>query len=235
MTNNRDLSLWIYDLPSRGVEVEERHQSIVDAMKNISSPFSWRDIVAPEVPVRANDALSSYYRLRYPSIGVLHSGSYRIRDKRFYYDKAACDDRFSFDFTKEMESADYRSVVHHFFPELIAAIGGYRAVLHFDDYPIRYSELHKEVRKHLLKLDGIDIDGRNNIFTLHPAQFWDAELCQRALGYGRDEVIKRLTGRVPLVQPLMDGVYVVFDDNRDLTFEEFCAYNDRLKPVLGLQ
>ena len=25
------------------------------------------------------------------------------------------------------------------------------------------------------------------------------------------------------------------DLNPDLTFEEFCAYNDRLKPVLGLQ
>lgn len=34
--------------------------------------------------------------------------------------------------------------------------------------------------------------------------------------------------------PLMDGVYVVFNDNPDLSFEEYCAYNDALKPVLGL-
>jgi len=100
---------------------------------------------------------------------------------------------------------------------------------------VKYEDLHREIVATLRSSPAADIDGRNNIFTLEVAQYWDAELCQRALGYGRDEVIKRLTGKVPLVQPLMDGVYVVFNDDPDLTFEEFCAYNDRLKPVLGLQ
>jgi hypothetical protein len=34
--------------------------------------------------------------------------------------------------------------------------------------------------------------------------------------------------------PLMDGVYTVFSDTPDLTYEEFVAINDRFKPVLGL-
>lgn len=82
--------------------------------------------------------------------------------------------------------------------------------------------------------DVVDTDGRNNIFCLRPAHYWDEDLCRAAMGFGRDEVIRRLTGRVPRVEPLMDGVYVVFSDNPDLSFEEFCAYNDALKPVLGL-
>jgi hypothetical protein len=80
----------------------------------------------------------------------------------------------------------------------------------------------------------IDTNDRNNIVTLEPAMYRDGLLCQRALGYDRDEVIRRLQGKVPLVMPLMDGVYTVFSDNPDLTYEEFVAINDRFKPVLGL-
>ena len=114
------------------------------------------------------------------------------------------------------------------------AFQGYAGHGYMASHSRHYSELRAaEISK--LRLDpSIDVNGRNNIFTLNVAEYWDAELCQRALGYGRDEVIKRLSGKVPLVRPLMDGVYVVFSDNPDLTFEEFCAYNDRLKPVLGL-
>jgi hypothetical protein len=39
---------------------------------------------------------------------------------------------------------------------------------------------------------------------------------------------------VPLVMPLMDGVYTVFSDNPDLTYEEFVAINDPFEPMPGL-
>ncbi len=80
----------------------------------------------------------------------------------------------------------------------------------------------------------INVDGRNNIYTLCSANFWDDELCRRALGYGPDEVIARLEGKVPKVQPLMDGVYVVFNDNAKQTYDEFLSLNETFKPLLGL-
>ena len=39
---------------------------------------------------------------------------------------------------------------------------------------------------------------------------------------------------MPLVRPLMDGVYTVLNDNPNLSFEDFCVFNDRFKPILGL-
>ena len=80
----------------------------------------------------------------------------------------------------------------------------------------------------------MDIDGRNCIYTLKPAMFWDALLCRRALGYGPEEVIRRLDGRVPLVRPLMDGVYIVFNDDIGLTYAQFVEMNERNKAILGL-
>ena len=64
--------------------------------------------------------------------------------------------------------------------------------------------------------------------------YWDAELCQRALGYDRDEVIRRLAGKVPRVDPLMDGVYVVFNDDPALSYENFVQMNQNGKALLGL-
>lgn len=234
MSKKPNLSFWIYDIPLVNVPIEERHRSVVDAMRRLTSPFTWRGLELPATPIRKKGAFSAFYAFRYSSISVQYRGWYHIRDAKYLYDKAECDDIFSFEFKLGIPELEYASLVHQHFPNLIAAIGGYRACLPYGHYAIPYGDLHKEERVRLRDDEAIDTDGRNNIFALDPVHFWNEELCQKALGYGRDEVIHRLTGKVPLVRSLMDGVYVVFSDNPDLTFEEYCAYNDALKPMLGL-
>jgi hypothetical protein len=192
-------------------------------------------VVPPQMLSRSKGSLASFFTFRYPDSEIVFEGAYLIRDKKFLYESKACDDKLSFVIPINSVQKEYRIVLLRHFPELLSAIGGYRAAAYLGSYANQYDQIHRPVLTKLRDVDGKDIDGRNNIFTLNVVQYWDGQLCQRALGYGRDEVTKRLTGKVPLVQPLMDGVYVVFNDNPDLTFEEFCAYNDRLKPVLGLQ
>ena len=86
-----------------------------------------------------------------------------------------------------------------------------------------------------LRARGITPNGRNNIYTLSPACYWDGDLCQTALGYGCDEVIRRLAGKVPDVHPLADGVYIIFNDDPLLSFDDFLAIQHTFKPILGLQ
>lgn len=234
MSKKNDLSFWIYDIPVPSVSIEERHNSVVKGMQKLKSPFSWHDVIPPATPVRRKGDLSANYSFRYASIPVLHEGSYHIRDVKYLYDKAAYDDHFSFEFKLEKPGLNYESLVRYHFPELVAAIGGYRAALSYGYYGIWFDDRHPEARKKLRDDIVVDTDGRNNIFCLRPVHYWGENLCEAAMGFGRDEVIRRLTGKVPQVGPLMDGVYVVFSDNPDLSFEEFCAYNDALKPVLGL-
>ncbi|MBK8158581.1 MAG: hypothetical protein IPK59_07365 [Rhodospirillaceae bacterium] len=228
------VDLWIYQRPDPNESIDELYAELARRMIALNSPLSWKGALVPPAPVRDKGDLAACYSVKYTDTALKHYGAYRIRDARYIYDEKTSDDTFAFD-TKKLSANEYQNMLHYRFPEVMDAVRGYRAAAYLDYHSSKYSQLHQAQRRKLIEQANADPDGRNNIFTLNVAQFWDAELCRRALGYGRDEVIKRLTSKVPLVKPLIDGVYVVFNDNPDLTFEEFCTYNDRLKPVLGLQ
>ena len=97
-----------------------------------------------------------------------------------------------------------------------------------------YAISTNDVYKSLAEDKSININGRNNIYTLRSAQFWDAGLCRRALGYGPDEVVNRLEGHALHAEHLMDGVYIVLSDDIALSYADFVAMNERIKPLLGL-
>jgi hypothetical protein len=153
------------------------------------------------------------------------------------YEDQSCDDNLLIDFDLAKARESYRTILHDQFPKMTNAFRAYSSRTSFGLYAVKYEGgvyLTNPIYNSLKRDKSIDIDGRNNIFTLEPAMYWDALLCKLALGYDRDEVIRRLQGKVPLVMPLMDGVYTVFNDDPDLTYEEFVAINDRFKPLLGL-
>ena len=147
---------------------------------------------------------------------------------------------------------DYHFALHQNLPEVIEVFEarfvtvdtcfysiGYQEGWHIsngganDEYGNRL-ELNETYNR--LKADpAIDVDGWNNIYTLYPAQFWEGGRCHRALGYGPDEVIRRLSGKVPLVRPLCDGVYIVLNDNPDIIYDEYYAMNVGNKAILGLE
>jgi len=215
--------------------IEERHDAFANNMLNLPAPLGWRGLKIPPAP-DCGEYLGASFDIDYPVRGLELQGRYVFRGETYEYeDEATYDDKVWITFPTQSQNLDYREMLHQHLAQAMEAFGGYSAHGYFNGYVVKYEDLHGAEIQALRNRPGVDVNGRNNIFTLNVVQYWDAELCQRALGYGRDEVIKRLTGKVPLVRPLMDGVYVVFNDNPDLTFEEFCAYNDRLKPVLGLQ
>jgi hypothetical protein len=214
--------------------IEDRHSVFVDRMMTLPPPLGWRGLNVPPAP-DCGDELGASFEVIYPIPGLELDGRYVFRGNTYQYrDEATYDDKVWITFAPKSAQLDYRQMLHEHLAHAMKAFQGYAGHGYFGGYVVKYEDLHAAEIQALYNRPGVDVNGRNNIFTLNVVQYWDAELCQRALGYGRDEVIKRLTGRVPMVQPLMDGVYTVFNDNPDLTFEEFCAYNDRLKPVLGI-
>jgi hypothetical protein len=204
-------------------------------MMKLPPPLSWKGLYVPPAP-DCGDELGASFEIAYPVTGLELDGRYIYRGETYKYeDEAFYDDKVWISFAPTNAQIDYRSMLHEHLAGAVVAFECYAAHGYFGAYVVKFEDLNAVELQKLQDRPAIDVNGRNNIFTLNVVQYWDAELCQRALGYGRDEVIKRLSGKVPLVRPLMDGVYVVFNDNPNLTFEEFCAYNDRLKPVLGLQ
>lgn len=235
MSNAVEITFALYHRPKVAESIEQRFFDFSQAMVAMQGPFSWRGLEIPRVPVVKKGDYNAMTSLTYPERKLHFHSDYSWRDDKYLSkDHAALDDKAFWDFNIGNRLIEYRDALHNSLPALTVASKAYRAAAFFDDYAVRFDKAYREARQSLLAVPGTNVDGRNNIFTLHPAQYWDAELCQKALGYGPDEVIKRLDGQVPLVRPLMDGVYTVFNDDPDLSFEQFCAINDRFKPILGL-
>ncbi len=226
---------FIHRPPQHEESIESRHAFIAERMKSLKGTLSWRNLSIPPAPDCGKE-LSASYELSYQALPMTVTGLYAYRGSKYIYgDHISYDDKLILHFDIDQIGEFYAPILHREFPLLVEAFQGYLLRGFYSAYATKYHGLYKETLDALRAKGDFDLNGRNNIFSLQPAQFWSEEVCRRALGYGSDEVIKRLTGKVPLVQPLMDGVYVVFNDNPDMTFEEFCAYNDRLKPVLGLK
>lgn len=214
--------------------VADRHAELVSRMKLVDAPFGWADAAIPPPPEFGKEVYA-WFRVRYQNKRLKCEGGYAYRSADYVHpDRAVRDDHLFFQFDRRDTKINYSDLLQKVAPQVIEAFGPYRACLNFILYGVLYDQKNEDALRRLRREPAIEIDGRNNIFNLDAVSYWDGELCQRALGYGRDEVIRRLTGKVPRVEPMMDGVYVVFSDNPDLTFEEYCAYNDALKPVLGL-
>lgn len=231
-----EIDLNMYRRTAHADSVGELHAEIMRNLQQIGAPFGLAGMTPPSVPDFGADLVTGY-DIKYSIPGIHAEGIYTYRKKGYNKDCAALDDALFIQFKIPNKRLDYHSILHEHFPTLVTAFGAYRAFVGYGYHDVHYcdaAEQKSPIYNRLLADKSIDVDGRNNIFTLMPAMYWDALLCKRALGYDRDEVVRRLNGQVPRVMPLMDGVYTVFNDNPNLAYEEFVGINDRLKPLLGL-
>jgi hypothetical protein len=248
-----DIELWIAARAIKAVSIQERHAQVMERMSRIDPPLGFAGLELPPAP-DCGDGLNAAYGVKFPIRGLKFVGDYIFRGERFNYeDNGRFDDYLRFGFKVSNKALNYEAIIHEHFPKVIEAFDGYRAFLTCDGYDSAYcggyvpsddgstafdaqgnAVRNNLVYNRLLADKAISLDGRNNIYVLRPAMYWDAELCQRALGYGPDEVIRRLNGLVPKIEPLSDGVYVVFNDDSALSYEAFLLINEHFKPILGL-
>lgn len=228
------VSIFVHYRAKHGENIQRRHQEIAARMSALPPPLGWSGVLVPPAP-DFGEELQATFAIRYPDHHIHLYVDYVYREKSYSYkDEIIFDDKMVVNFRVPDPQINYAEVLMQQVPAMTQSFDGYMTKIYFDSYFLDYQDNYKDVVEQLDAQSEIDLDGRNNIFTLHPAQYWDAELCRRALGYGPEEVIRRLEGKVPLVRPLMDGVYTVLNDDPDLNFEDFCAFNDRFKPILGL-
>jgi len=219
--------------PISAESIEQRHAEIVGNMKHIGPPLGFADLEIPPAPVCKG--YSASFKIKFPTTGLKGECMYVNREPRFgmNLDRHRCDDVLIIDFRMSNKRLDYKSLLHVHCSRVIEAFRGYRLRCFYSDFEYLYQKPSPKYHE-LMQNFSLDVNGRNNIFTLYPTQFWDGELCQRALGCDADEVVARLQGQVPKLEPLMDGVYIVLNDDPDLTLEAFIEMNDRFKSVLGL-
>lgn len=222
---------------------DDQHVRFATKLSKIGEPFGF-DI--GECPKFGKDTLAFYPDKCKAVKGLRYYGMYRYKselNREEYYSTFGKDETFEVKFRISNKELNYKEILHIHYPKLIDAYMPYKAVVYFADYFYLYVVDAKQNDPMYQKLElnpTIKINWRNNIYTLHPAQFWDKELCELALGYSPEEVIKRLNGvkfngaPIPLVMPLLDGVYIVLNDDPKLDYETFVAMNRFYKDILGL-
>jgi len=232
-----DIELWIYARPDPTLTIDERHAEVMSRMSRVGAPLGFAGLELPVTP-SCGDGLVATYAIKLPVRGLRCVGDYAYRGDRYSYeDLTSYDEHLRFGFKISNTAVDYRRVVAGDLPEVVEAFKAYKAHMSYGLYGLYYQgglSDDNSIYNRLRNDAAIDVDGRNNIYTLYPAQFWDAALCQRALGYGPDEVIARLQGICLGAARLMDGVYFVLNDDPNLTYEAYVEMNERIKPVLGL-
>jgi hypothetical protein len=238
------------------------HNRFIDAMLEIPGPLGFNGAVRQPAPQfgyagEGDPYSSTSYNVKGRMRGVKFIGSYRIPETTYRKDTAETwaesyfGDDLLYEWKLTNKKIDYRFALHENLPAVIEAFEGrfatvdpcfydqaYQGGYHGDNGPFvdegGYGLAINETYNRLKADPSIDVDGWNNIYTLYPAQHWDSGRCLRALGYDRDEVIRRLSGKVPLVRALLDGVYIVLNDNPDINYDEYYAMNVENKKLLDL-
>lgn len=235
--SSQDIEIWFRRRARHSENIEWWHQRFVEESAKISSPLSFPSGSPPPTPECGAELCASFGgRLAAP--GLRFQGSYIFRGPNYAYeDKASFDDVFRIGAKTTNRAVPYRDILYKHLLPIAEAFGSYRTFVSVDLYANEYwgglDNSNREYNK-LLENNEIDVDGRNNIYTLYPAQFWDDELCERALGYDSREVVRRLRPHAKLVQETRNGVYVVLDDDPDISLGGFLAMNQRFKTLLGI-
>ena len=235
--SSTEVKPYVFYRPSPEESIESRYVDFVEKMQRIGLPLGFAGLAIPPVP-DAGDEYITWVEVKYPIRGLKMAMTYTNRRHRYLTeDVASRDDNVRIRFRTSNKAIDYAAVLQEHFPRVIEAFKGYRSLVSFGYHSVMYDKVEKNkiIYEKLKANPSINIDGRNNIFRLRPANYWDRLLCERALGYGPEEVVRRLEGQVPQVRMLNDGVYTVFNDDKNLSFEDFLAFNDRFKPILGLE
>ncbi|MBF1200787.1 MAG: hypothetical protein HXM14_01090 [Fusobacterium periodonticum] len=85
-----------------------------------------------------------------------------------------------------------------------------------------------------LKETGVQIGILSDaLFTLFPVMYFNEECYKKLIKVPKEELLKRLEGKAKKVL-LEKGIYIIFNDKADISYEEFVEMNETFKPLLNL-
>jgi hypothetical protein len=226
------------------LSMEEQNAEMMARMVRMDLPFglNWLN-EWPVVTVEKEDDWTENFWIVYPENKLqCHLCYTNLRDNK---EEISCDDVIKYVIEDSASIAgEYHNILHNQYPAMIEHFKAYHARLWMWDYIFQYKRMCPEVpleRNRAVDKNNAKKNIRCMIFYLHPAQYWDEEMCYTNLGYGPEEVIRRLErarfkGRpIPRVQEINGGVYSVLSDEANMSYEEFEAMNKYYAKVLGIK
>ena len=212
--------------------MEERHEKVMEGLSKLEAPLGLKDSKIPETPDFGTELICFYDAKNIKTKGVSIEGSYDWRDERML---SACWDELRYEFKITYKLIDYKKIIYEDLPKVINIFDPYVAdIFVSSSYSIAYKESYKsEILK--LKEKGLKIGKLKDVlFILSPVMYFNEESYNKLIKVPKEELLERLKGKANEVQLLEKGIYIIFNDKADITYEEFVEMNNIFKPLLGL-
>ena len=212
--------------------MEERHEKVMEGLSKLEAPLGLKDSKIPETPDFGTELICFYDAKNVKTKGVSIEGSYDWRDERML---SACWDELRYEFKITYKLINYKKIIYEDLPKVINIFDPYVAdIFVSSSYSIAYKESYKsEILK--LKEKGLKIGELQDVlFTLSPVMYFNEESYNKLIKVPKEDLLERLKGKANEVQLLEKGIYIIFNDKADITYEEFVEMNNIFKPLLGL-
>ena len=210
--------------------MEERHKKVMEGLSKLEAPLGLKDSEIPEVPDFGIE-IRAYYRTKNSKTkGVSIEGVYRWRGLKY-----VTWDELLYEFKITYKLIDYKKIIYDDLPKVINVFDPYIAdVFVSPSYSIAYKESYKsEILK--LKEKGLKIGELQDVlFILSPVMYFNEESYNKLIKVPKEELLEKLKGKAKGVMLLEKGIYLIFNDKADITYEEFVEMNNTFKLLLGL-
>ena len=208
--------------------MEERHEKVMEGLSKLEAPLGLKDSKIPETPDFGIELVCFYDAKNIKTKGVSIEGVYGWRGLKY-----VTWDELRYEFKITYKLIDYKKIIYDDLPKVINIFDPYVAdVFVSSSYSIAYKESYKsEILK--LKEKGLK-ELQDVLFTLSPVMYFNEESYNKLIKVPKEELLEKLKGEAKGVMLLEKGIYIIFNDKADITYEEFVEMNNTFKPLLGL-
>ena len=209
--------------PKFSESIEKRHENFLERLSGLGAP--WDLAGAVDVPDIEGELVVSVSLDKFLPKGIKGRIAYSLRSERYLEDDAQFDDSLFIEFSNA--KIDYLDLLKRIFPAYVEAFGAYRAALH--DWSVTRSDWPAVVAA--CDATKKDVNGREGVFRINAANYFDEKLCLRAFGKSPQQIINCLKGHVEEASELAGGVLIVVSYT-PLTTSEIATAGERLKELL---
>ena len=208
--------------------MEERHKKVMEGLSKLEAPLGLKDSEIPEIPDFGTELVCFYDAKNIKTKGVSIEGVYMWRGLKY-----VVWDELRYEFKITYKLIDYKKIIYDDLPKVINIFDPYIAdVFVSPSYSIAYKEIYKS---EILKLEEKGLKELQDVlFTLSPVMYFNEESYNKLIKVPKEELLERLKGKANEVLLLEKGIYIIFNDKADITYEEFVEMNNIFKPLLGL-
>ena len=236
---NKERTIRIYRKVDVNETMEERHKKVMEGLSKLEAPLGLKDSKIPETPDFGTELVCFYDAKNIKTKGVSIEGVYRWRGLKY-----VIWDELRYEFKITYKLIDYKKIIYEDLPKVINIFDPYVVDLY-----VAYNGAYEEGRTPETRTYGESINPEflklkeknfnigmleDVLFTLSPVMYFNEESYNKLIKVPKEKLLERLKGKAKGVLLLEKGIYIIFNDKADITYEEFVEMNNIFKPLLGL-